>query len=135
MGQQELFMASLDDTSDPSGHLIAANQVQGTTVYDLAGEKLGSLEDVMIDKRSGRIAYAVLSFGGFMGIGDQYHPLPWEKLTYDTDKGGYVVDVDRETLEGAPAYTDEAAAKWDDDAWSRSVYTYYGVHPFWDVVP
>jgi sporulation protein YlmC with PRC-barrel domain len=135
MPQQELFMASLDDTNDPSGHLIAANQVQGTAVYGLAGEKLGSLEDVMIDKRSGRIAYAVLSFGGFMGIGDEYHPLPWEKLSYDTGKGGYVVDVDRETLEGAPSYTDEATANWDDEAWSRNVYTYYGVHPFWDIVP
>jgi sporulation protein YlmC with PRC-barrel domain len=128
-------MASLDDTTNPSGHLIGANQVQGTTVYDLSGEKLGVLEDVMIEKRSGRIAYAVLSFGGFLGIGDQYHPLPWEKLSYDTEKGGYVVDVDRETLEGAPSYTDEATANWNDEAWSRNVYTYYGVHPFWDIVP
>jgi sporulation protein YlmC with PRC-barrel domain len=128
-------MASLDETTNPSGHLIAANQVQGTTVYDLSGEKLGSLEDVMIDKRSGRIAYAVLSFGGFLGIGDHYHPLPWEKLSYDTDKGGYIVDIDRETLEGAPSYTDEATANWNDEAWSRNVYTYYGVHPFWDIVP
>jgi sporulation protein YlmC with PRC-barrel domain len=128
-------MASLDDTTNPSGHLIGASQVQGTTVYDLAGEKLGSLEDVMIDKRSGRIAYAVLSFGGFLGIGDQFHPLPWEKLHYDTEQGGYVVDVDRETLEGAPSYTDEATANWNDEAWSRNVYTYYGVNPFWVVAP
>jgi sporulation protein YlmC with PRC-barrel domain len=128
-------MASLDDTTNPSGHLIAANQVQGTTVYNMAQEKLGSVEDVMIDKASGRIAYAVLSFGGFLGIGDRYYPLPWEKLTYNTELGGYVVDVDRDTLEGAPSFTDEATASWNDDAWSRNVYAHYGVHPYWDLMP
>jgi len=128
-------MASLDDTNNPSGHLIGANQVQGTTVYDLAGEKLGSVQDVMIDKRSGRIAYAILSFGGFLGIGDQYHPLPWEKLKYDTEKGGYVVDIDRETLQGSPSYTDDATANWSDETWGRNVYAYYGVHPYWDIAP
>ncbi len=127
-------MASLDDTNDPSGHLIAANQVQGTAVYSLDGGKVGSLYDVMIDKRSGRIAYAVLSFGGFLGIGDRYHPLPWEKLRYDTDRGGYVVDIDPDVLEGAPSYSD-ATNFWADEASGRGVYTYYGIHPFWDLAP
>lgn len=128
-------MASLEDTTNPSGHLIAARQVQGTTVYNTSREKLGSVQDVMIDKSSGRIAYAVLSFGGFLGIGDRYYPLPWEKLTYDTQAGGYVVDIDRNVLEGAPSYTDEATAGWNDEAWGRGVYSYYGVHPFWDIAP
>ena len=128
-------MASLEDTANPSGHLIAAKQVQGTTVYNVAREKLGSVEDVMIDKSSGRIAYAILSFGGFLGIGDRYYPLPWEKLRYDTEMNGYVVDIDRDVLEGAPSYTDEATAEWNDDAWARGVYAYYGAHPFWDIAP
>jgi sporulation protein YlmC with PRC-barrel domain len=128
-------MASLDDTTNPSGHLIAANQVQGTTVYSTALEKLGSLEDVMIDKASGRIAYAILSFGGFLGIGDRYYPLPWEKLRYDTEMNGYIVDIDRDTLEGAPSYSDKTTAAWGDDAWSRNIYGYYGVHPYWDMLP
>jgi sporulation protein YlmC with PRC-barrel domain len=128
-------MASLDDTTNPSGHLIAANKVQGTTVYNTAMEKLGHVEDVMIDKASGRIAYAVLSFGGFLGIGDHYYPLPWEKLTYNTEVGGYIVDVDRDTLEGAPSFTDEATASWNDEAWGRGVYSHYGVDPYWDLVP
>jgi sporulation protein YlmC with PRC-barrel domain len=128
-------MANLEDTTNPSGHLIAAKQVQGTTVYDTAMEKLGSVEDVIIDKATGRIAYAILSFGGFLGIGDRYYPLPWEKLAYNTEIGGYVVDIDRDVLEGAPSYADEATAGWDDEAWARGVYTYYGVHPFWDLVP
>ena len=99
-------MASLDDTTNPDGQLIAAKQVQGTTVYDTKLQNLGSIEDVMIDKSTGRIAYAILSFGGFLGIGDRYYPLPWEKLAYNTELGGYVIDIDRDVLEGAPSYTD-----------------------------
>jgi len=105
-------MASLDDTTNPSGKLIAARKVQGTSVYNTALEKLGAVEDIMIDKASGRIAYAVLSFGGFLGVGDRYYPLPWEKLNYNTEIGGYIIDIDRDILEGAPSYTDEAAASW-----------------------
>jgi hypothetical protein len=128
-------MASLDDTTNPSGHLIAAHQVQGTTVYNTELEKLGSVDDIMIDKASGRIAYAVLTFGGFLGIGDQFYPLPWEKLSYNTEMGGYIVDIDRATLEGAPSYADKAAASWDDASWGRDVYAHYGVHPYWDLMP
>jgi hypothetical protein len=128
-------MASLDDTSHPSGHLIAAGKVQGTTVYDTALEKLGSVEDVMIDKASGRIAYAVLSFGGFLGMGGHFYPLPWEKLRYNTEVGGYVVDVDRDTLEGAPSYTDAATASWNDEAWNRDVRAHYGLEPTWGLLP
>jgi sporulation protein YlmC with PRC-barrel domain len=128
-------MASLDDTTNPSGHMIAAKQVQGTTVYNTGLEQLGSVEDVMIDKASGRIAYAVLSYGGFLGIGDRYYPLPWEKLNYNTEMGGYVVDIDRDVLEGAPSYTDTRTASWADESWSRGIYTYYGVQPFWDLAP
>lgn len=126
-------MATLDDTTNPSGTLIAAHQVQGTAVYNTEMEKLGRVEDVMIDKPSGRIAYAILSFGGFLGIGDRFYPLPWEKLSYSTELGGYVVDIDRDVLEGAPSYTDEAA--WNDETWRSGIYDHYGAHPFWDVMP
>jgi sporulation protein YlmC with PRC-barrel domain len=128
-------MASLDDTTDPSGKLIAAHKVQGTSVNNTALEKLGTVEDIMIDKASGRIAYAVLSFGGFLGIGDRYYPLPWEKLEYNPELGGYVVDIDRAMLEGAPSYSDTKTAAWDDETWGRDVYAHYGVPPFWDMMP
>jgi sporulation protein YlmC with PRC-barrel domain len=127
-------MASLDDTNNPSGRLIAARHVQGASVFNTALEKLGAIEDVMIHKATGRIAYAVLSFGGFLGIGEHYYPLPWEKLSYDPEMGGYIIDIDRDILEGAPSYSDSAAASWNDEAWSRNIYAYYGLHPFWDVV-
>jgi sporulation protein YlmC with PRC-barrel domain len=131
--QEEQRMASLDDTTNPTGQLIAARQVQGTTVYSTGLEKIGSVEDVMIHKSTGRIAYAILSFGGFLGIGDRYYPLPWEKLSYDTELGGYVTDVDRDVVEGAPSYAGQATASWNDEAWARGVYAYYGAHPFWDL--
>ena len=128
-------MPNLKDTSDPAGHLIAAKKVQGATVYNTALETLGTIQDVMIDKASGRIAYAILSHGGFLGIGDRYYPLPWEKLGYNMEMDGYIVDIDRETLAGAPSYTDAAAVSWHDKDWGREVYAYHGTHPFWDIMP
>jgi sporulation protein YlmC with PRC-barrel domain len=128
-------MASLDDTTNPSGHLIAAHQVQGTAVYNTALEKLGRVEDMMIDKRSGRIAYAILSFGGFLGIGDRRYPLPWEKLSYNTEVGGYIVDISNDVLEGAPSYAGEGSADWNDEAWSHGISSYYGATPMGEVVP
>jgi hypothetical protein len=83
-------------------NLIASDKVEGTPVRRSDGEKIGTIERVMIEKRSGQVAYAVMSFGGFLGIGESYHPLPWGVLTYDTRLGGYVVDLSRERLEGAP---------------------------------
>jgi hypothetical protein len=80
----------------------------------------------MVDKRSGQVAYAVMSFGGFLGIGDSYHPLPWKALTYDTNQGGYVVDLDKSRLQGAPSYTaGEEASYWSDRSRSRGIDDYY----------
>ncbi|MCB4823576.1 PRC-barrel domain-containing protein [Roseicella sp. GB24] len=106
--------------------LIASDKVEGTAVYDRQGNSLGSVYNLMIDKVSGRVAYAVMSFGGFLGIGERYHPLPWEKLTYDTGQGGYVVDLSREQLEGAPSYGRDETP-WGDPAYGRGVHDYYGV--------
>src|SRR5919205_2546753 len=88
--------------TDETDRLISADKVEGTAVYNRMGERLGTVYTVMIDKYSGQVAYAVMSFGGFLGIGERYHPLPWRALTYDTRLGGYVVDITRGQLEGAP---------------------------------
>jgi hypothetical protein len=119
-------MANLNDPSDTGGRLIAASQVNGTNVYNRAGEKLGSVYDVMIDKQNGQVEYGIMSFGGFLGIGDSYHPLPWKALNYDPREGGYVVDIDRRKLEGAPSYTANDTTVWDDPAYGRRVNDYYG---------
>jgi hypothetical protein len=119
-------MATLNDPSDTHGRLIAASQVNGTSVYNLAGEKLGSIYDVILEKQSGKAEYAIMSFGGFLGIGDVYHPLPRNVLTYDPKQGGYVVDIDRDRLEGAPAHRANEKGLWDDAAYGRRVTDYYG---------
>lgn len=111
--------------TDETGGLIAASKVNGTYVYNGQGESLGSIYDVMIDKRSGAVAYAVMSFGGFLGIGEEYNPLPWSALRYDTGQGGYVVDIDKETLQGGPRYNEGDYDRWDDPEYTRGINDYY----------
>ncbi len=107
-----------------SGDLVASDKVQGTNVYNAAGETLGSIHDVMIDKPSGKVAYAIMSFGGFLGIGNQYHPLPWSVLHYDTEKGGYVVNLDKRQLEGAPAYDADQEPAWGDRTYEGTIHDF-----------
>lgn len=116
------------DKSETSS-LIAASKVEGTSVYNRRGESLGSIYDVMIDKRSGKVAYAVMSFGGFLGMGESYHPLPWEVLDYDEQQVGYVVDLDKERLQNAPSYGVNDAPDWSNPDYGRQIDNYYGVPP------
>lgn len=106
--------------------LISSDKVEGTDVYGPDRSKIGTIESVMLGKRSGKVAYAVLSFGGFMGMGDEHYPLPWSALTYDTDLGGYITNVSKEQLEGAPKYAQENDWDWTDPARGKSVNDYYG---------
>jgi hypothetical protein len=105
--------------------LIGSDKVEGTTVYNAKGEKIGSIERVMIGKKSGQVAYAVLSFGGFLGIGSDYYPIPWDSLSYDTSLGGYRTNITEQRLKDAPKY---AGNRWDweDRERGRKVYEYYG---------
>ena len=112
--------------TNETDRLIASNKVEGTAVYNRHGDRLGSVYNFMVDKRSGKAEYAVMSFGGFLGIDEGYHPLPWNVLTYDTDRGGYVVDLDKETLEKAPSYQSGEEPPYDR-AYGERVYGYYGV--------
>lgn len=118
-------------TPEGRGALIAADRVEGTAVYNRTGDHLGSIKTVMIDKTNGRVAYAVMSFGGFLGIGEKYHPLPWSILTYHRGQGGYVVDLDKRQLEDAPSYGASETPDYDDPAWGRKVHDYYRVPPYW----
>ncbi len=132
MGDAPVTGSGGDVPRDETAQLIAADKVNGTAVYDRQGERLGTIEDLMLDKISGKVAYAVMSFGGFLGIGERYHPLPWSVLTYDTRLGGYVVDLDRARLEGAPTVAANEHVDWSDRDWGQRVYDYYGVPPYWD---
>ena len=111
-----------------SADVISSDRVEGTNVYNNAGDKLGSIDDLMIDKRSGHVRYAVLEFGGFLGIARDRYPLPWAILKYDTSRDGYVVPLDKSQLEGAPRYDLESRPDYDE-TYGRRVNDYYGV-PF-----
>ena len=109
------------------GNLIGSDKVEGTAVYGAGEKKIGSIERLMIDKMSGKVAYAVLSFGGFLGMGDDHYPLPWQSLKYDGNLGGYVTGLTEDKLRGAPKYAGESAWNWSDPAAARSVDDYYGI--------
>ena len=109
------------------GNLIGSDKVEGTAVYGADRNKIGSIERVMIDKTSGKVSYAVLSFGGFLGIGDDHYPLPWQSLKYDTSLGGYVTGVTEAQLKGAPKFGNDNAWNWSDPTRTRAVNDYYGV--------
>ena len=118
-GQQ----VATDETQD----MIASDKVEGTSVYNLRDEKLGSIETLMIDKNSGQVRYAVMSFGGFLGIGEHCHPIPWQALTYDARRDGYVVDLDKDRLEKAPHYPGKETARWDDSHWPHTADDFFGL--------
>ncbi len=110
--------------------LISAGKVQGTAVYNIEGERLGHVDDLMLHKLSGKVAFAIMSFGGFLGVGEHFTPLPWAVLTYDTGKNGYVVPLSREQLQNAPHYNKDELTN-DDTGWGARVNDYYPVTPSW----
>jgi len=112
--------------TDETRDLIASNKVEGTAVYNRQGERLGTVYNFMVNKRSGQVAYAVMSFGGFLGMGESYHPLPWNALTYDTNQGGYVVDLDTNRLSNAPSYRSGEDPFSSDPTYGRRVRDYWG---------
>jgi hypothetical protein len=118
----------MDQINTRHSTMISSQTVNGTEVYSPAGDHLGHIDELLIDKQSGKVAYAMMAFGGFLGIGEEQFPLPWAKLRYDTERDGYVTDVTKEQLEGAPDRTDNWRA---DREWERGYYTYYGLPPYW----
>jgi hypothetical protein len=109
------------------GNLIGSDKVEGTAVYGADDKKIGSIERVMIDKVSGKVSYAVLGFGGFLGLGNEHYPLPWQSLKYDTRLGGYRIGITEDQLRGAPKYSNDNDWNWGDPAGNRAVNDYYGV--------
>jgi sporulation protein YlmC with PRC-barrel domain len=111
----------------PTGHTraIPASKVQGTSVYSLNGEKIGKVEDIVLDKMSNEIMFAIVGFGGFLGIGEKYHALPWARLDYNSNQDGYVVGLTREALEAAPVYDKDELIQDDGAVQARST-DYYG---------
>jgi hypothetical protein len=119
---------------EETNRLIASDKVEGTAVYNRQDERLGTVHNFMVDKSTGHVAYVVMSFGGFLGMGESYHPLPWRVLTYDTRRGGFVVDLDSSRLKKAPAYTATDMPNWSDRTYGTRIDDYYGVPPYWGMI-
>jgi len=111
--------------------VLSASTIINTSVENPSGENLGKIEELMIDLNSGRIAYAVVSFGGFLGIGDKLFALPFEALKVDTINEKIILDVDKETLENAPGFDKDNWPDVTEHAWLVDVYSYYGYPPYW----
>jgi PRC-barrel domain len=111
--------------------LIESDRVEGTTVYDPQGNDIGSIKRLMIEKLSGRVAYAVMSFGGFLGMGSEEHTIPWSKLTYDTNLGGYRTDITEDQLREAPAFSRERDWDWNDRNREQELHDHYRAPYYW----
>ena len=113
--------------------LIGSDKVEGTKVYRPDGEKIGQVERIMIDKQTGKVAYAVMSFGGFMGMGHDHYPLPWSMLNYSETLGGYEVNITDDQLKGAPKYSQSESWDWGDRKRHERLHDYYRVPPYWGI--
>ncbi len=114
--------------------LIESDRVEGTAVYDPSGKRIGTVKRVMIEKVGGRVAYAVLSFGGFMGMGQEEYAVPWRKLDYDTSLGGYRTDITEEQLRSAPSFSYDREEDWADRSREQALHDHYRVTAYW-IVP
>lgn len=112
--------------------IVDANALIGCKVENPQGENLGKIESLMLDLRKSRIAYAVLSFGGFLGLGDKLFPVPMEAVRFNARDGRCVMDVDKETLQAAPGYDRDTLPDANDQAWRSRIFSHYGYTPYWE---
>lgn len=119
----------MKSTVHSNHRLISSNDVNGTDVYGPGEDKVGTIDHIMIDKISGRVPYAVMSFGGFLGLGHSHYPVPWAALKYDTQLEGYRTGITEAQLKDAPEFSDDS---WGDRNWEEKIHTHYGVPYYWD---
>ncbi len=119
-------------SNGPGPHLMGADTLIGNDVVNRDAEDLGEIKEIMLDMRSGRVSYAVLSFGGFMGMGDKLFAVPWDALTLDTLNKRFMLNVDKQRLENAPGFDKDQWPDMADQAWERDIHGYYGTTPYSD---
>lgn len=119
------------NTSGPGPEVMAADTLQGDKVVNREGEDLGTIEDIMIDVQRGRVAYAVMSCGGLLGLGDKLFAIPWSALTLDAERHRFMLDADRERFDKAPGFDKDHWPSMADDSWATQVHDFYGVRPYW----
>lgn len=114
----------------PGPQLMGADTLVGNDVYNKKSEDLGDIKEIMLDMRSGRIGYAVLSFGGFLGVGEKLFAVPWDALTLDTEHKRFTLDVAKERLETAPGFDKDDWPDMADPTWEKGIHAYYGTKPY-----
>ena len=119
------------NTRGPGPQVMAADTLEGDKVVNRKGEDLGTIEDIMIDVQRGRVAYAVMSCGGFLGLGDKLFAIPWSALTLDANRHCFVLDADRQRFEKAPGFDKDHWPSMADNSWATQVHDFYGVRPYW----
>ena len=112
--------------------VLSASTLENEKVVNAAGESLGRIEDYMIDLNNGRIAYCVLSFGGFLGMGDKLFAIPWQAMTLDTENKCFILNIDKERLKNAPGFDKDNWPDTTNPAWGVEIYKFYGVRPYWE---
>jgi sporulation protein YlmC with PRC-barrel domain len=127
-----MYRYTTGEKQGPGPELMGANTLQGEDVYNAKGEDLGDVKEIMIDMRSGRIAYAVLSFGGVLGMGTKLFAVPWSALKLDTVNKRFTLDINKGQLEGAPGFDKDAWPRMSDRTCATQVHSYYKVKPYWD---
>jgi sporulation protein YlmC with PRC-barrel domain len=120
------------DKDGPGPRVMAADTLEGDSVRNSAGEDLGTIEHIMIDVPTGKVAYAVLSFGGFMGMGDKLFAVPWTALTLNTAEKCFMLNASKERLKQAPGFDKDHWPSMADERWAREVHSYYGLEPYWN---
>lgn len=120
------------NVSGPGPAVMASDTLEGDRVMNSAGEDLGKIRDIMLDVPSGRIAYAVLSRGGILGMGDKLFAIPWSALTLDADRHCFILDISKERLEQAPGFDKDRWPSMADARWATDIYEYYGAAPYWN---
>lgn len=131
MSQGAGVVGGATNTSGPGPEIMAADTLEGDSVVNLQGEELGTIQDIMVDVPRGRVAYAVLSTGGVLGLGAKLHAIPWGSLTLDANRKCFVLDVDKTRLENAPGFDKDHWPSMADQRWASEVHQYYGASPYW----
>ncbi|MDO9072819.1 MAG: PRC-barrel domain-containing protein [Rubrivivax sp.] len=121
--------AGPDQRHGPGPYLMGADTLVGNDVYNKSEEDLGDIKEIMLDMRSGRVSYAVLSFGGFMGMGEKLFAVPWEALTLDTENKRFTLDIEKARLESAPGFDKDHWPDMADPGWEKSIHAWYGTQP------
>jgi sporulation protein YlmC with PRC-barrel domain len=124
--------AGPDARHGPGPELMGADTLIGNDVYNHKNEDVGDIKEIMLDMRSGRVAYAVMSFGGFLGMGEKLFAVPWNALTLDTENKRFVLNVEKDRLKNAPGFDKDKWPNMADQSWEKEIHAYYGTEPYPD---